>query len=84
MINIDNLDAHVVGSSEPNKTFWRLYEFPNGYLVAITLDPHAPFRFEASIAKDGRHDLKTGLSTDEVENLLVEVANRPADTTATD
>lgn len=80
-VTIQDLEQHRQPVPDPVKGWsWR---FPNGRFVSVILDHRSPARFEllSSDRTDGPHGdgLSTGLTTDQVEALLIDIANRTRD-----
>jgi hypothetical protein len=78
---IKDLEQHRQPVPDPIKGWsWR---FPNGRFVSVIPDRRSPARFEllSSDRTDGPHGngLSTGLTTEQVEALLIDIATRTRD-----
>ena len=68
--------ADVARYAKPAKVGW-LYEFPNGRGASVIVDHRTPFRFEV-LSDLGQGGLTTGLTSEAVEALLVDIYSLPA------
>jgi hypothetical protein len=74
--SMNDLNRFLVGGHNANRRWW-LYRFPNGREVSVIIDPrpHSPFRFEIQL---DHNEIAPGLTTEQVEAHLAEIAALPA------
>lgn len=70
--------AHHLADQVGNGSTWWSYRFPNDRKAYVMPDGDQPFRFEVEYDGEDGTFTATGLTTDEVEAKLAEVAAMPA------